>query len=114
MITTSAREAAEARVAAVRDDPAGRLELMARLFDGPTGPAPRALPFRRAALSFMLWQADRGVLDPGGSPWWRAMNERLLRDGCEAVARSAGLGGEMSSPTIGLWMTFIATPTART
>ena len=25
-----------------------------------------------------------------GSPWWRALNERLLRDGCEAVARAGG------------------------
>ena len=41
------------------------------------------------------------------------MNDRLLRDGCEAVGRSAGLGGEMSSPTIEFWMAFIAIPTAR-
>jgi len=41
------------------------------------------------------------------------VNERLLRDGCEAVARAAGLLGEPSSPTIELWMTFIAGPTAR-
>ena len=69
-------------------------------------------------MSFMRWEADRGVLNPidanpPGSPWWRAMNERLLRDGCEAVARSRGLRGEVSSPTIELWMAFIATPTAR-
>jgi len=69
-------------------------------------------------MSFMRWEADRGVLDPvdadpPGSPWWRAMNERLLRDGCEAVARAGGLRGEMSSPTIELWMAFIAGPTAR-
>ncbi len=68
-------------------------------------------------MSFMRWQADRGVLDPlhaspPGSPWWRAVNERLLRDGCEAVARSAGLPGEPSSPEIWLWMAFIARPTA--
>ena len=55
---------AEAQVAAVRDDPAARLALMARVFHGPTGRAPRHLPFRRAALSFMRWQARRGVLDP--------------------------------------------------
>jgi hypothetical protein len=42
------------------------------------------------------------------------MNERLVRDGCEAVARSAGLGGGLSSPTIERWMAFIADPTART
>jgi hypothetical protein len=69
-------------------------------------------------MSFMRWQADRGVLDPldatpPGSLWWRAVNERLLRDGCEAVARSGGLLGEPSSPTIELWMAFIDRPTAR-
>ena len=54
----------EEQVAAVRDDPAARLALMARVFHGPTGRAPRHLPFRRAALSFMRWQARRGVLIP--------------------------------------------------
>ena len=88
---------AEAQVAAVRDDPAARLALMARVFHGPTGRAPRHLPFRRAALSFMRWQARRGVLDPldaspPGSVWWRAVNERLLRDGCETIALLGGLG----------------------
>jgi hypothetical protein len=109
---------AVAQVTAVRDDPTARLELVSRTYHGPTGHAPRHLPFRRAAVSFMRWQADRGVLDPldaspPGSPWWRAVNERLLRDGCEGVARSGGLLGEPSSPTIGHWMAFIAGPTAR-
>src|SRR5438309_2166140 len=53
---------AEAQVAAARDDPAERLALLARTYRGPTGRAPRHLPFRRAALSFMRWQTDRGVL----------------------------------------------------
>ena len=44
---------AEAQVAAARDDPAARLALLARTYHGPTGCAPRHLPFRRAALSFM-------------------------------------------------------------
>jgi hypothetical protein len=82
---------AGAQVAGVRDDPAARLALLARLFHGPMGRAPRHLPFRRAALSFMRWQVRRGVLNPldaspPGSVWWRAVNERLLRDGCETVA----------------------------
>ena len=59
---TPASATAEARVTAVRDDPAARLALMAELFDGPTGSAPRHRPFRRAALSFMRWQARRGLL----------------------------------------------------
>jgi hypothetical protein len=44
---------AETQVAAARDDPAARLALLARTYHGPTGRAPRHLPFRRAALSFM-------------------------------------------------------------
>ena len=53
---------ADAQIAAARDDPAARLALMDRLFHGPTGRARRHLPFRRAALSFMRWQAQRGLL----------------------------------------------------
>ena len=109
---------AQAQVAAVRDDPAARLALMARVFHGPTGRAPRHLPFRRAALSFMRWQARRGVLDPldaspPGSAWWRAVNERLLRDGCETVALLGGLAGEPSSQAVRLWLEFGARPTGR-
>jgi hypothetical protein len=107
---------AVAQVAAVRDDPAARLALMARVFHGPTGHAPRHLPFRRAALSFMRWQARRGVLNPldaspPGSVWWRAVNERLLRDGCETVALLGGLAGEPSSQAVRLWLEFGASPT---
>ena len=107
---------AEQQVAAVRDDPAARLALMARLFRGPTGRAPRHLPFRRAALSFMRWQARRGVLNPlegspPGSVWWRAMNERLLRDGSEAVRLLGGAPGEPSSHAVRLWLDFSARPT---
>jgi hypothetical protein len=115
---TTAAEWALAQVSAVRDEPAARLALVTSTYHRPVGPAARHLPFRRAAMSFMQWQADRGVLDPldaspPGSPWWRAVNERLLRDGCEAMARSGGLPGEPSSPTIGLWGSFIENPTAR-
>jgi hypothetical protein len=109
---------AEAQVAAVRDDPAARLALMAQVFRGPTGRAPRHLPFRRAALSFMRWQARRGVLDPldaspPGSVWWRAINERLLRDGCETVSLLGRLGGDPSSQAVRLWLEFGAKPTGR-
>jgi hypothetical protein len=109
---------AAAQVAAVRDDPTARLALMARVFHGPTGRAPRHLPFRRAALSFMRWQARRGVLNPldaspPGSVWWRAVNERLLRDGCETVALLGGLTGEPSSQAVRLWLEFSARPTRR-
>ncbi len=65
----------------------------------------------------MRWQVRRGLLEPldapvPGSAWWRAVNERLLRDGCEAIARSRGLDGEPSSPTISYWSDFVARPSA--
>lgn len=109
---------AAAQLEQVHDDPTGRMALLTRTYRGPFGRARRHLPYRRAAMSFMRWQTDRGVLaalegDPPGSRWWRAVNDRMLLDGCEAMARSGGLGGEPSSPTIGPWMSFIATPTAR-
>jgi hypothetical protein len=109
---------AEAQVGAVRDDPTSRVALMARLFHGPTGRAPRHVPFRLAALSFMRWQAQRGVLNPidgspPGSVWWRAMNERLLRDGCEAIGLLRGFAGDPSSHAVTLWLEFSAMPTGR-
>jgi hypothetical protein len=66
----------------------------------------------------MQWQLRRGVLRPltaerPGSPWWRAVNERILRDGCEAVALSGGLPGPASSPTVRSWTSFVGRPTAR-
>jgi hypothetical protein len=114
---TAAAWAAE-QVAAVRDDPAARLALIGRTYRGPFGEAPRHLPYRRAAMAFMRWQLRRGVLEPPdserpGSPWWRAVNERLLRDGCEAVALSGDFAGSASSRTVEYWMSFADYPTAR-
>jgi hypothetical protein len=78
---------AEGQVAAVRDDPVSRVALMARLFHGPTGRAPRHVPFRLTALSFMRWQAERGVLNPiDASPSWQCVVARHER------AAAAGRG----------------------
>jgi hypothetical protein len=114
----SATEWAAEQIAAVRDRPQARLELTGRLYHGPFGQAPRHLPYRRAAMAFMRWQLRRGVLEPPdserpGSPWWRAVNERLLRDGCESVALSGDLIGPPSSRTVDYWMSFADYPTAR-
>ena len=56
------------------------------------------LPYRRAASAFMRWQLRRGLLNPAsaptpGSPWWRTLNESLLRDVCEASALAFGRPG---------------------
>ena len=66
----------------------------------------------------MRWQARRRVLNPldaspPGSVWWRAMNERLLRDGSEAVGLLGGLTGEPSSQAVRLWLEFSERPTGR-
>jgi hypothetical protein len=116
--TGSAAAWADQQVALVRDDPGGRIALMQRCYYGPFGKAPRHLPFRPAAMSFMQWQLRRGLLQPlssdhPGSPWWRAVNERILRDGCEAVDLSGDLIGLASSQTVDFWMSFADYPTAR-
>jgi hypothetical protein len=114
----SATGRAAALVEQVRNDPSARLALCADIYRQETGWSHRHRPFRRAALSFMRWQLDRGVLAPAdaevpGSGWWRGVNERLLCDGCEAVARAQGLDGPRLTPTVGLWMEFTRRPTAR-
>jgi hypothetical protein len=114
----SAEAHAASLIEAVRDDPNGRLALVDRTYHGPSGLAPRHLPYRRAAMSFIRWQLRRGVLEPlggdrPGSPWWRATNERLLRDGCEAVALSGAHPGVPSSSAVEHWMSFVRQPTAR-
>jgi len=116
-LKSSALAWAEEQVASARDDPAARVALMARTYHGPVGRAPRHLPFRRAALSFMRWQLRRGLLNPldgspPGSVWWREVNEGLLRDGCESVALVGELPGQPSSQAVHLWLDFIAKPTA--
>lgn len=110
----TAADWADQQVAAVRDDPLGRLALMHRCYYGPYGSAPRHLPFRRAATAAMRWELARGVLlNPSGSPWWRAVNEQILRDGCEAVALTGDLPGDPSSRTVGFWRSFAEYPTSR-
>jgi hypothetical protein len=109
---------AEDQIAAVRDVPAARIDLLERSYYGPSGSPSRHLPYRRAAMSFVRWQLRRGVLESPiserpGSRWWRAVNERLLRDGCEAVALSGDLAGPASSRAVDHWMSFVEYPTAR-
>lgn len=114
----SAAAYAAAQVAAVRDDPAGRLALLRQLYQGGPERDQPYLPYRRAAVAFMSWQLRRQLLNPlhaavPGSPWWRAVNERLLRDGYEARALVAGYGSAGSSSSVAATVDFIRRPTAR-
>ncbi|HZE18151.1 MAG TPA: hypothetical protein VE197_22020, partial [Mycobacterium sp.] len=117
VIRESAADDALARVAAVRDDPGARLGLMRNAYRVPSDVDRGYLPFRQAASAFMGWQLRRGLLNPAdspapGSPWWRAMNERLLYDGCEARALAFGHPGSASCPAVGAWLEFIQHPSA--
>ncbi|MGA8543752.1 MAG: hypothetical protein WB785_00645, partial [Mycobacterium sp.] len=117
MIRQSASEVAVASIGAVRDDPAGRLALMRGQYQVPPDVDRGYLPYRQAASAFMRWQLRRGLLNPidsprPGSPWWRAINERLLYDGVEARALAFGFPGPPSSPTVAAWLEFIRHPSA--
>jgi hypothetical protein len=112
-----ARQVALARIGAVRDDPDGRLDLMRSQYRVPPDVDRGYLPYRQAASAFMRWQLRRGLLNPidsprPGSPWWRAINERLLHDGGEARALAFGHPGPESSPTVAAWLEFIRHPSA--
>jgi hypothetical protein len=116
MSPRSAADIASAQVERVRDDPDERLELLRRTYRSPDRRT--HLPYRRAASAFMDWQLRRRLLNspeasPRGSPWWRAVNERLLRDGCEARALAFGRAGVPSSPSVTATLMFIRQPTAR-
>ena len=120
MITASGLEAAEeaARiVAAVRDDPAGRIRLAADAYAFGRG-GRRYRPYRRAVVAFMRWQQARGVLNPldddiPGSPWWRAVNEDLLRDTLEAKLLIQRGDGQPSRPSVARWVSFFDAPSAQ-
>jgi hypothetical protein len=86
-MSTWAAQRANDLVAAVRDHPEGRRELAGRLYSDHTALG-GARGFGRSELAFLDWEIRRGVLNPldaeqPGSPWWRAVNESLLRDAAE-------------------------------
>lgn len=112
----SAAREAERMVVEVRDDPAGRIRLAAEAYSL-GGTRRRYRSYRRAVVAFMRWQQRRGVLNAAddavpGSPWWRAVNENLLRDTVEAKL-VVQWGGEPSRASVARWVDFFNAPSAR-
>ena len=112
---TPAAPRAERLVAAVRDDPAERLRLAAGFYDQRVG-GRSIRAYRRAEVAFMRWQIRCGVLarldaPQPGSPWWRAVNESLLRDAVEADLLFNGAPGGASMRSVEHWLTFLRRPT---
>jgi hypothetical protein len=117
-VAHSAAAVADEQVALVRDDPRARLDLLRRLYELPPDVDRGYLPYRRAASAFMEWQLRRGLLNPEsgptpGSPWWRVLNESLLRDTSEARALAFGHSGDPRTPGVAATLDYISAPTAR-
>src|SRR5689334_2089569 len=103
-ITDAAALAAE-QVLAVRDSTSARLALAGDFYRVGLG------RYGRAELSFLRWEISRGVLDAAtGSPWWRAVNDRLLRDKAEAALLRTTGARSASARSVELWVEFIAAP----
>ncbi|MEV6554446.1 hypothetical protein AB0M22_01905 [Nocardia sp. NPDC051756] len=98
-----ASELAAQQVGAAHADPDQRLTLAASCYP------PQLSAYARAELTFLRWELTRGVLHPtAGSPWWRAINDRLLHDQLEA--KLLGANGHASTPGARLWQRFLASP----
>jgi hypothetical protein len=108
-----AARTAAAKVDAVQASAEARYRL-AEDFYGGGGATPERRRYRRGELSYLRWAIDRGVLDPpsadgGGSPWWRAISDELLRDKVEAdLLVDASCAA--SSRAVELWLEFIRIP----
>jgi hypothetical protein len=80
MNRNEARELAARRVGAVHGDAQQRVALAEESY------RPQFRAYGRAELAFLRGELTRGMLDPEtGSPWWRAVNDRLLHDKLEAA-----------------------------
>jgi hypothetical protein len=114
----TAGEHADEQVSRVANDPPARLALLRGLYQVSSDVDRGYLPFRRAASAFMEWQLRRGLLNPAlgpnpGSRWWRALNDSLLRDTCEASALAFGRPGSPRTASVSAAVEFIRAPTAR-
>jgi uncharacterized protein with NAD-binding domain and iron-sulfur cluster len=109
------KEAALA-VARVRNDPRGRLALRERFYQRCDSHPLGGPGFGRSELDFMRWEIARGVLAPpeaGGSPWWRAVNERLLYHAELAALIHEQLPDAVSGiGAVRFWLDFIRRPSA--
>jgi hypothetical protein len=99
-----------------REGSDARLRLAVDFYHGPRAGKERGR-YGRGELSFLRWMIGRGVLEApaaknGGSPWWCAISDRLLRDRVEAELLADAGGGDASARPVELWREFIRAPSA--
>jgi hypothetical protein len=113
MQTGQAARIAAVEIEAVQDSTESRYRL-AEAFYQAGGASRERGRYGRGELSFLGWQIERGVLDApsadgGGSAWWRAVSDTLLRDQVEADLLSDAPSAA-SSRNVELWLDFIRAP----
>ncbi|MFI9502908.1 hypothetical protein [Nocardia sp. NPDC052566] len=105
MNADEAREVAARRVEAAHRDAEQRIALAQSFYPEPLR------GYGRAEIAFLRWEIERGVLDHDtGSPWWRAINDRLLHDKLEAALLHAAGEGAAAPPRARLWSEFLSAP----
>lgn len=116
MKPSPAAEQAGRLVVAVHENPDQRLKLAA------SGYPDHLSAYGQSELRFLRWELARGVLHPtSGSGWWRAVNNRLLRDKLEArmltqIVKAVEPDSDAahvsvaSTPGAQLWLDFLHSP----
>lgn len=106
MTMAEARDAARIAAEKVRNDPAGRLALREAFYHAhPSGPIDGD---GNSELAFTRWEIARGVLNPDGSPWWRAVNEGILFPAQVALeAMTRGVAHDHSDRAVSAWMAWL-------
>jgi len=102
------------RFAAIADDPEERYRYAENFYDA--NPVPGPDWYGRSELAFMRWEIERGVLNPPhqrtapGSPWWRSVNARILRDQDEgSMLAVAGIVSD-DNPAANRWSEYLREP----
>lgn len=106
---------ARSRVAAVWNDPEGRLALRKEFYVAHGQSLVGDYGFGNSEIAFTEWEVRRGVLGSGtatsGSPWWKDMNGDLLYYSELAAIAYAHDAADLDWPApVRLWLDYIQTP----
>lgn len=106
---------ARSRVAAVWNDPEGRLALRKEFYAAHGQALGEGYGYGNSEIAFTEWEVRRGVLAPdNGSPWWKDMNGDLLYYSELAAIAYANDAEDLDwSTPVRLWLDYIQKPNAQ-